>query len=122
MLNNDFFTFKIIEQSETEFSVSLKLDPQNKIYEGHFPGMPVTPGVCQVQMVNEVLNACLKSDYKLVKAIDIKFMNMIIPEKITELDLQLTIKGREEDTISLNTLMHKDGVKYLKMRSTYQAV
>lgn len=31
----------------------MSLLPECKVYEGHFPGQPVSPGVCNIQMVKE---------------------------------------------------------------------
>ena len=32
----------------------LQLHPEHEIYQAHFPGNPITPGVCQVQIVAEL--------------------------------------------------------------------
>ena len=61
MILKDFY--KILGRSgpETEvnpagmtiekYRFSLELNPEHPVYEGHFPGNPVVPGVCQVQMI-----------------------------------------------------------------------
>ena len=35
----------------SKYSVSLRLESSHDIFKGHFPGNPVLPGVCQVEMV-----------------------------------------------------------------------
>ena len=39
------------EEGATVFEVALR--PDCKVYEGHFPEMPVAPGVCNLQMIRE---------------------------------------------------------------------
>ena len=34
---------------------TLRLLPESPVYRGHFPGYPITPGVCLVQMALEVI-------------------------------------------------------------------
>jgi 3-hydroxyacyl-[acyl-carrier-protein] dehydratase len=47
------------------FEVSL--NPDSEVYRGHFPGMPVSPGVCNMQMVRECVEQltgyALRIDY-----------------------------------------------------------
>ena len=55
-LRNDFYTVKEKKQiSEKEISVVIELNQQHAIYSGHFPDQPIVPGVCQIQIVKELL-------------------------------------------------------------------
>ena len=53
MLIKDYYTINNIckEEGRTVFQISL--NPDCKVYEGHFPGEPVSPGVCNIQMIKE---------------------------------------------------------------------
>ncbi|MBR3096653.1 MAG: hydroxymyristoyl-ACP dehydratase, partial [Bacteroidales bacterium] len=35
--------------------VTLRLLPESPVYKGHFPGYPITPGVCLVEMALEAI-------------------------------------------------------------------
>ena len=35
--------------------VTLRLLPESPVYQGHFPGYPITPGVCLVEMALEAI-------------------------------------------------------------------
>ena len=41
---------------EGQSGFNIILNPDNLIYKAHFPGQPVTPGVCVLQMVSELLS------------------------------------------------------------------
>lgn len=52
-LQNDYYTIdrRVTEGDETVFSITLL--PDYCAYAGHFPGNPVSPGVCNIQMIKE---------------------------------------------------------------------
>ena len=54
-LINDFFEVIALTPSEGELRCKVKFNPEHFIYKAHFPGNPVTPGVCLVQMAAEIL-------------------------------------------------------------------
>lgn len=119
MLLNDFFTYTVIEKSDAQLKASIKLNPTHNIYNGHFPGMPITPGVVQVQIIKEILNDSVLPNVRLQSARDIKFLNFINPENITDVELTLDFSPETEKGIPVNAVLHADGVKYLKMRTTF---
>ena len=58
MLLNDFY--QITEQASQAFRI--RLNPAHEIYRAHFPGQPITPGVCQIQLVTELLSQLLDAE------------------------------------------------------------
>ncbi len=119
MLLNEFFTYKVIDKEEGKWNCQIEFNAEHDIYKGHFPGLPVTPGVCQVQIVQEVVSDILDQKYSLRGARDIKFLNFIDPQKTPKLNLELTVKEKEEEVLSVTALMVNEGVNFLKMRSTF---
>lgn len=70
MLLENFY--KIIHRKEREDgkqAIEIELNPGHVLYQGHFPGQPVVPGVCTLQMIKKVPNrssANLCSMYRLL--------------------------------------------------------
>ncbi len=122
MLTGHFFTYSWTESTDNYCCAHIKLNPVHDIYKGHFPEMPVTPGVCQVQIVTEVLSACCKKKCVLSKAKDIKFLQLINPMEQNEFDLRIDISGFTDDQIDVKVLMTAAEKNVLKMRATYQIV
>jgi len=120
MLMNTFFTCHDASLSAEALNVRLELNDSNQIYDGHFPNLPIAPGVCQVQMVKEVVNTYLKADFLLKSARDIKFLNFIEPNKLKSLQLDVKWTWKDENTLAVTALMHNDNVNYLKMRSVFE--
>lgn len=55
MLIEDYYTVIQTSREGDTAVFSLALRPDCKVYEGHFPGQPVCPGVCNIQMLKECL-------------------------------------------------------------------
>lgn len=59
--------------------ISILLNPSHSIFEGHFPGSPVLPGVCMVQIIKELLYEIVDKKIILRKGQTIKFQNPVNP-------------------------------------------
>lgn len=80
MLEGNFYTIK--EQSDTENGAvifSIQFDPLHPIFKGHFPGQPIVPGVCMMQVIQELLSKILGRNVLIRKASSIKFLHVIDP-------------------------------------------
>ena len=53
MLIKDYYTIESVAQQGGKAVFQIALNPQCQVYEGHFPGEPVSPGVCNIQMIKE---------------------------------------------------------------------
>ena len=69
---------------------TIRLLPESPVYKGHFPGYPITPGVCLVEIALELMG-----NVQLVGAKNIKFTSPIIPAEGTELRFNLGGEGSE---------------------------
>ena len=70
-----------------DLGATVRLLPESGVYRGHFPGYPITPGVCLVQIALELIGAS-----RLVAAKNIKFTSPVIPEEGMELRFNLSGK------------------------------
>ena len=98
MLEHELYT--IIEK--TDNAVRIRLHPESEIFRAHFPGNPVTPGVCQVGIIGELAakfsgKKLDLSDVKILKYIDIlrpsKELVEVVFDKLDKDDNLLTAKG-----------------------------
>ena len=60
-------------------SIQIRLNADHLIYTAHVPGNPITPGVCLVQALGELL--CLQTGRKLrlSRIVNLKFVSTISP-------------------------------------------
>ena len=80
------------------------------IYKAHFPGEPITPGVCIMQIAKELLEEAVSQQLTLSCVKNIKFLRIISPSEITVLDYSLTKIVTEGDTVKVqvNVLSGED--------------
>ena len=93
---------------------TVRLLPESPVYRGHFPGYPITPGVCLVEIALELIaemagQAGHDGKVRLVGAKNIKFTSPIIPTQGTELRFNLGGEGSERtvEILSGETLCAK---------------
>lgn len=69
----------------TESTVSVHFDPSHDLFNGHFPGRPVVPGVCLVEAATSIASAMHGAPLRMVKARAIKFLMPVDPGSTPEL-------------------------------------
>ncbi|WP_415329297.1 3-hydroxyacyl-ACP dehydratase [Chryseobacterium sp. MMS23-Vi53] len=116
----DFYTLKSYEQTENGgFVANISLNKDHEIFKGHFPGNPVTPGVCMMQIVKELTEEFTGLKLFLKTASNVKFMAIINPFETPDLKLELTINQTEEEVKVKNTTSFGETIA-LKMSVNYQ--
>ncbi len=70
---------KVDLSDQMEFDI--RLNPDHVIYKAHFPGHPVTPGVCIIKIINEVLEVKMGCRLTLTEVKNLKFVVPIEPLK-----------------------------------------
>ncbi len=123
-LNKNFYSVsgdKSVGETKEKFSVSVLLNPEHEVYKGHFPGMPVAPGVCLIGMIQEILEKKFGKQLFLSEAFEIKFMKPVLPDEKNDFEVNYEIKFLSEQIIeSKVTLMSGDQL-YMKMRCNYKS-
>ena len=95
MLLNDFFTINSLDKEEGKSTAAVTIDKNHKIFDGHFPDLPVVPGVCLTQMVKEVLQELTSDKLMLTKGSNIKFMAVVNPQENADLVMNMTYTKKE---------------------------
>lgn len=123
MLLQDFYSLdKINTISEGKYSAIITLNKNHDIFKGHFPGNPVTPGVCMMQIIKEITQNILKLDLTMVSTSNVKFMALINPEVNPELVLDLEISENEQAGIKVKNTTKFDDTVALKLTNTYKKI
>ena len=103
--------YKIISKEEVNsiFNYTVELNPSCVIYEAHFPGEPITPGVCIVQIGKEVIEDLLLEQssasrrLEIIKAKNIKFLSVISPNETPILTYQVRKLVFSDDNMTVET-------------------
>ncbi len=95
MLLGSFYTIKESSKDGQTIRVKVEFNPAHDIFKGHFPDLPVVPGVCQTQMLVETLSYVLTRPVEMKLAHHIKFLALLNPVKTRDLDLEIKIDKQE---------------------------
>ena len=120
ILLNDFYTILSRDASGGSVRAKISINKSHKIFEGHFPGLPIVPGVCMMQIIREVMQVKTGRKLKIAGADFIKFLTIINPEQNQEVDM--TISYTEDGgSYSLNASLFSGTTVFFKFRSTLQS-
>jgi len=130
MLKNSFYSILSIFPSDDNndvlkgdtgvFTARIKLNEQHPVYQGHFPGNPVVPGVCQVQMIKEIFSEVIHKEVSLVNSDNIKFLTIIVPEKYPVLAIRISIKKQMEERWDVSGTIANDDILFLKFKGIFR--
>ena len=81
MLLNNLYTIQSLNENEKIIHATALLQTDHAIFKGHFPGQPVLPGVCMLEMITEITGHQLNQKFRITAAPLIKFLSMIDPGK-----------------------------------------
>jgi 3-hydroxyacyl-[acyl-carrier-protein] dehydratase len=117
--NNDLFNIDKITHEDGTISATLGINPDSEILKGHFPGHPVVPGACMLQIVKEVLEDALKQSLRLKKADQLKFMLMIDPTNTLAVQLDISYQYAEDGAISVTAKLSNPDAVYFKFLGSF---
>ena len=123
MLLKDFYTIIELDSSDKEnIKAIIDLNKEHEIYEGHFPGNPVVPGVCLTQLIKEIMETVEDMELSLVYADNIKFMAVVNPEINNRLQIDLKVKyDTEQKLIKVNSVTHFNDQVFYKFKGNFKA-
>lgn len=121
MLHNTFFKILKEEPAEGAVKALLSIDRDHAILKGHFPGQPVVPGVCMMQIVKELVERQTKRNLRLATAENMKFLSVIDPRQHQEVEASVSF-SENNGIISLNASLFSGSVTFFKLKATLQNV
>ena len=123
MLLNNFYTIVELDSCNNEnIKAIIDLNKDHEVYEGHFPGNPVVPGVCLTQLIKEIMENVENKQLRLVYADNIKFMAVVNPEINDRLQIDLKVKyDTQENLIKVNSVTHFNNQVFYKFKGNFKA-
>ncbi len=121
MLIEGLYKVNEITQVNSEITATISLNPTHDIFNGHFPGNPIMPGVCMMQVIKELTEEVLKEELFLQKSTNIKFMAKINPEVNPDLLIKIDYSV-EDGIVKLKNSTYFDDTLALKLSSIYKIV
>ena len=119
MVLKDFY--KILSEEKTgdaKYNIRILVNANHEVFEGHFPGNPIMPGVCMIQIIKELTESITKSSLMIQTLTNVKFMALINPETNPELRLELDITTTEDDLVKVKNTTYFNDTVALKLSNS----
>lgn len=122
-LLNEFFRIVTITGEDSPV-FETELNPSHFIFGLHFPGNPITPGVCQAEMLVECMEQYEQRPLFLKAVKSIKYAAVLSPAETKDVTIRVSRVVRTNDDISFNaTLSSNDRVfSKIALSCNYQTV
>lgn len=78
-LKDNFYTIENATHDADKHVFGVLLNPNHAIYAAHFPGNPITPGACTLQMVGELAEEVVGKTLQLSCAKNVKYLAPLTP-------------------------------------------
>lgn len=121
ILLDDFFEIISQEEVENTLNTTIKLRVNHQIFEGHFPNRPITPGVCLMQIVKEILMRKTQYSLLMVESNNIKFLNPVNPHENDTIMVSITYSYKPSH-IAVTVIMSHNTTIFCKFQATYNIV
>ena len=97
LLKNDLYQIISSEKSEDSCTYTLRITDKHPLFKGHFPGSPVLPGVCILQIFKELAEENLSTEKPLVYS-EIKQCKFVTPVAMNQpATILVTFTLRQEE-------------------------
>jgi len=123
-LLNNFYTeissgFSV--ENQQNFKCHIRLNAAHPIYKGHFPQLPIAPGVCLTQIIKEILMEKFQKELIMTNGDNIKFLAMINPHETPDLELSFIVK-KDGNKFDVNSHYISGNTTYTKFKGRFEIV
>jgi len=121
MLIDHLFTIDSFATAAEKISASVSIHAQHKIFEGHFPSQPVLPGVCQIQLVKELLEKATEQKLFLREAAQCKFLQIVNPEIVNTLFVNMDYKITDNGIV-VSAVIKNETTVFMKLNALFESL
>lgn len=122
MLLPDFYKVISLENKQPQYEAVILVNEKHDVFNGHFPGNPIMPGVCMMQIIKELAEEITGSKLILQSLSNVKFMALINPEVTPELRLELDVVTTEDNLVKVKNTSYFNDTTALKLSSVYKKI
>ena len=102
-MDDNLFVMRNLALEDSRLTAEIVINWDSKVFDGHFPGRPVLPGVVMLRIIRQALELHFERKLMMVKLLSIRFTSMVVPEEnlneridlvVNEIDGALTVSGK----------------------------
>ena len=118
ILKDNLYRITASQTSDESAFYRLSINKDWDIYKAHFPGHPVTPGVCIIQTAVELVEAQLGQHLMLTRVKNVKFLSVLSPNDTVEVICEITALKILDGEVSFLAVVRSDTAIFAKLSLT----
>ena len=118
----NYYSIKNQQTTESTTLFDVMLLPECEVYKGHFPGMPVAPGVCNIQMIKECVERIIGKPLLLESITQCKFITIITPHQHHELQVSIELTENDENQIKTTALISQNETNFMIFKGEFEII
>lgn len=122
ILKDSLYKIKTFSPESKTFEIELLGDCF--IYKAHFPGHPITPGVCIIQIAGEFLEELTGFPVRLASVSNAKFLAVINPEQTSQISyvFKKVDNSESSQSIKISITVVNDNITFTKLSLVYNRI
>lgn len=119
MLLKDKF-YKILKEEKDGLNgkYTVTILPDCNVYDGHFPGDPVCPGVCNIETIKECAMTLLGKDLRIKAIKQCRLTAIATPTVCPEVVITLNVTAKEDNTYIVVANIADSKQSYMDFKGT----
>lgn len=113
------YTCIALDGNPTQLEAEIRLNDAHPVFEGHFPGRPILPGVCQLQIIKELVEKHLGKRVSIRSIRDLKFLSPVLPPDDNRLRISLSLAPGVDSSIIVRGSISAQSVQKTKIKATF---
>lgn len=118
LLKDSFYTITKTKVEDNQLEVKLNINANHEIFEGHFPGNPITPGVVQLEILKELLSIYAGKTVQMQVVSNCKYLTIMNPENCGEITVKVGIQNNE-GALKINAVFQNAETVFTKVSGIY---
>lgn len=120
MLLDNFFFIISREAVGQGIKTRIRIDKHHKIFNGHFPAVPIVPGVCMMEIVREIAEQHVGRSLRIDSADSIKFLTVINPMENEEVQADIDFEENDDQSLRINATLFAGELIFFKLKGLLQ--
>jgi 3-hydroxyacyl-[acyl-carrier-protein] dehydratase len=113
------YTLSILSNDGQVFTATVTFDPSHLIFDGHFPGQPVVPGVVLIEIATAFISQLTGKNLVVKEASVIKFLKVVDPRMNRVLLIDCSIVEEGKDGYKANLRIYSGEVDFVKFKGIW---
>jgi 3-hydroxyacyl-[acyl-carrier-protein] dehydratase len=122
MLLTNFYRILNDERVGETNRFAIELNPEHRLFDGHFPIQKVLPGVCSLLIVKECAGRMTGTELQYTHISSCKFLASVLPELNRRLNVTVSLEPKDENLYGLIADGCYNDATFIKLKATVKTI